>query len=64
MSNIYKILLNSTKSVSVRALQRTCLTLAASCDILRKCNYPPDQQEAVASRVLEQAELISEELAK
>ena len=32
--------------------------------ILRKYNYPPDQQEAATERVLEQAELISEELAK
>lgn len=32
--------------------------------ILRKYHYPPDQQEAATERVLEQAELISEELAK
>lgn len=32
--------------------------------ILRKYNYPPDQQQAATERVLEQAELISDELVK
>lgn len=32
--------------------------------ILRKYNYPPDQQESATERVLEQAELISEDLVK
>ena len=32
--------------------------------ILRKYNYPPDQQEAATERVLEQAALISEDLVK
>ena len=32
--------------------------------ILRKYNYPPDQQPAAIERVLEQAELISDELVK
>ena len=32
--------------------------------ILRKYNYPPDQQHAATERVLEQAELISDELVK
>ena len=32
--------------------------------ILRKYNYPPDQRQAATERVLEQAELISDELVK
>lgn len=32
--------------------------------ILHKYNYPPDQQQAATERVLEQAELISDELVK
>ena len=32
--------------------------------ILRKYNYPPDQQQGAIDRVLEQAELISDELVK
>ena len=32
--------------------------------ILRKYNYPPDEQEAATERVLEQAALISEDLVK